>query len=122
MASLQLVRHRCAGTIWTVALDGRGEAECAFCARRASRIGPPAPLGPSAVILGRVTRDLQRFKKRLRWVLLAPDADPFAPSAPELAGPALEIAGLLLRHGVGVTVRTRSVDTPSQPHAPASRP
>ena len=107
MATLQPIRHRCAGTVWTVPLDRRGEAECAFCAQRASRIGPPAPMEPSAVLLGRLTRDVQRFRKRLRWVWLGPEADPFVPSARELAGPALEMAGLLLRHGVGVTVHTR---------------
>ena len=107
-AAIQPIRHPCAGTVWTLPFDGRGEAECAFCGHRARRIGPPAPLEPAAVLLGRLTRDLRRHQKRLQWVWLAPASDPFAPSAAaDLAGPALQIAGLVLRHGIGVTLRTR---------------
>lgn len=95
--------------VWTVDVDRRGEGECAFCTTRAGRIGPPTPPQPSAVLLGRLTRDLRRFgsRKSLTWVWLSPNADPFSPAAPELAGPTLEAAGLLLRHDIGVTIRTR---------------
>ncbi len=90
-------------------MDRRGEAECAFCTTRAGRIGPLPPPPPSAVLLGQLTRDLRRFgsRKSLSWVWLSPNADALAPAAPELAGPALEAAELLLRHDLGVTLRTR---------------
>lgn len=102
-------RHPCGGPVWVVDFDGRGVAGAAFCGVRSARIGPPGEVAPAEVLLGRLARDLQRFRRRrsLRWVWLSPSADPFVPAAPDLAGPALTLATELLREGIGVVVRTR---------------
>lgn len=105
---LSLSTHPCAGPIWALEFDARGEAACAFCTIRAARVGTPPRAVEEASVRERLAAELHRHRRReMGWVLLSPGADPFAPDAPDLAGPALAVAGELLRRNVGVVVRTR---------------
>jgi len=106
-AVLQPMQHRCAGRIWVANIDHRGEGECAFCAVRSERVGPPPSAYPAAALVGRVRRDLRRFTGQKGWVWLSPWADPFVPSARDLTGPALKVAEEILRSGQDLTLRTR---------------
>jgi DNA repair photolyase len=104
---LQPMQHRCAGRVWVANIDHRGEADCAFCAIRSERLGPAASAYPAVALVDRVRRDLRRFSGQKGWVWFSPWADPFVPSARDLAGPALKVAEELLRSGQGLTLRTR---------------
>ncbi|MGM0577422.1 MAG: hypothetical protein ACQEXJ_16985 [Myxococcota bacterium] len=111
---LEMRRDPCAGRIWSVHLAPRGEPDCAFCAVRARRFSPGRPAtAPAPDLEPEAGRDmlaeaLHRHRRRdVRWVLLSPDADPFAPGSPDLAAPALALAEDLLRRDIGVVVRTR---------------
>ena len=106
-AILQPMQHSCSGRIWVAHIDKRGQGECAFCTQRAERSGPAPSALPSALILQRLRRDLRRFTSQKGWVWLSPWADPFAPSARDLAEPALRTAEELLRSGLDLTLTTR---------------
>jgi len=92
-----------------VDFDRRGEGLAAFCRRRAARLGPASPMPPAEVLLGALSQDLRRAGaiRSMDWVWLCPNADPFTPVAPELAGATLRMAEILIRHGLGITIRTR---------------
>lgn len=106
---LQITRHACAGAVWTVNPDQRGEADCAFCAVRARRIGPPAAAAPAETLVRALADELGRRGRRgIEWVWLSPQADPWAPAAAQDLGfSTLRMAEELLRRGIGVVVRTR---------------
>jgi DNA repair photolyase len=106
---LQITRDACAGAVWTVTPDARGEAQCAFCAVRARRIGPPAATEDADTLVRALSDELGRRGRRgLKWVWLSPLADPWVPAAAEELGfSALRLAEELLGRGVGVVVRTR---------------
>lgn len=104
-AHIQPLRHRCAGTVWTLALDRRGVGEAAFCRARAA--WGRAADKPEVVSPREVRGELERRRKAPAWVMLGPWSDAFVPGAEQLRGPALELAEALLQRGIGVVLRTR---------------
>lgn len=106
---LQITRHACAGAVWTVSPDHRGEAECAFCTVRARRIGPPVPAAPVELLTRELSDALGRRGRRgIEWVWMSPQADPWAPAAAGALGfTTLRLMEELLGRGLGVVVRTR---------------
>ncbi len=111
---LALRRHACAGPVWVLDFDARGQADCAFCAARAAR---PAPASPPP--LGRLTAalrdELARRRRLPDFVHLLPSADAFAPGAADLAPAALEACQALLARDIGVVLSTRGGLAQAQP-------
>lgn len=102
------MRHPCAGTVWALDFDRRGEARCAFCASRAAGRGSEYP--HSVHLVRRALSDQLKDWRRRRlpkWVWLNPHGDAYVEGARDLGALTGEIMKTLASRRIGALIHTR---------------
>jgi hypothetical protein len=100
--------------LWTIDFGQPGVATCAFCPGRASDV--TAPHGASEACLVQLDRELRRTVRPINWVWFDPSRDLLCPAKQDTMESARwATLAMLLRRGVGVSLRTRGGVTTGAP-------